>query len=218
VRCIARPRADVRAARGERARAARERLDTPGRPGNLSRMPTRRLNLLLAVLAVPALLASGGCATVVRGSYQVVHASSEPPGATARVGAASCTTPCSLRLPRNRSYVLEVEKPGFEPQSTPIYSQVDALVLGNVCLPPFFIVWGGLDIITGAAWDLSPASVHVPLRPDRPGGGGRAGEGPASPFAPEDEDDALPPGEEKPLPPDEGDERWKAIPEDGTEI
>lgn len=92
----------------------------------------------LVLAAALALL--GGCATVVHGPYQDVRIESNPPGATATVSAQvsergpgyldeekvrKVTTPATVRLLRDNTYRVEVEKPGYKLASTQIDSEYD---------------------------------------------------------------------------------------------
>lgn len=126
---------------------------------------------LASALALAAF--AGACATLVRGSRQYLSVTSQPSGAVARVGEARCETPCSLDLPRGRAATLLVEKPGFAVERVEIARHLDPLLLGNLCLPPFFILWGLVDLATGAGYELRPAFVSVALRPEA-GPGGQA--------------------------------------------
>ncbi len=91
------------------------------------------------VLAVALALLSG-CATLVHGPYQDVRIDSNPPGATATISAQSSergpsfldeqkerkvTTPATVRLLRDNSYRVEVEKPGYKLASKQISSEYD---------------------------------------------------------------------------------------------
>ena len=94
----------------------------------------------LVLAAALALL--GGCATIVHGPYQDVRIDSNPPGATAKIspqiserGPAfidtekerTVTTPATVRLLRDNTYRVEIEKPGYKIASTQIVSEYDWL-------------------------------------------------------------------------------------------
>jgi hypothetical protein len=81
-----------------------------------------------AMFLAVALAALSGCATVVHGPYQDVTIDSNPPGAKATVSAQTSergpgyldkekqvvTTPATVRLRRDNTYRVEVEKPGYK--------------------------------------------------------------------------------------------------------
>jgi hypothetical protein len=92
----------------------------------------------LALAAATAVL--GGCATVVHGPYQHVLIESNPPGATAKISPQTSergpafldetkertvTTPATVRLLRDNTYRVEMEKPGYKIASTQIVSEYD---------------------------------------------------------------------------------------------
>lgn len=133
----------------------------------------RRLPLA-ALAALPAL---ASCATLVQGSRQYVTVTSRPGRATARAASApglSCETPCSLSLPRDRATSVEVEAPGYRTAQVPLQRSLDPLMLGNVVLPPFSILWAAVDLASGAGFRLRPTFVSVDLEPEvRIAGAGR---------------------------------------------
>jgi hypothetical protein len=92
------------------------------------------------VVLVAALSLLGGCATVVHGPYQDVRIDSNPPGATATISAQisergpafvdtektrTVTTPATVRLLRDNTYRVEMEKTGYKAASTQIVSEYD---------------------------------------------------------------------------------------------
>ncbi len=106
----------------------------------------RRQPQLLAALAAFA----AGCATVVHGPYQDVRIDSNPPGATATVSPLSSergpnfldankkytvTTPATLRLRRDNSYRVEVQKPGYKIATAQMDSAYDWLWSPYLCGP-----------------------------------------------------------------------------------
>ena len=87
-----------------------------------------------------ALALSSGCATIVHGPYQNVRIDSTPPGASVTISAQmsergpafidservrKVTTPATVRLLRDNSYRIEVEKPGYQLASTQLVSEYD---------------------------------------------------------------------------------------------
>lgn len=90
------------------------------------------------LLAMAASLLSG-CATLVHGPYQDVRIDSNPPGATATVAAQTSqrgplfldtekqtvTTPATLRLRRDNTYRVELQKPGYKISNAQVVSEYD---------------------------------------------------------------------------------------------
>jgi hypothetical protein len=101
------------------------------------------------VLAATLMLL-GGCATVVHGPYQDVRIDSNPPGATATIAAQlsergpafvdetktrTVTTPATVRLLRDNSYRVEIQKPGYKIATTQIVPEYDWLWAPVGCGP-----------------------------------------------------------------------------------
>ena len=102
-----------------------------------------------ATFLAMAVAALSGCATVVHGPYQDVVIDSNPPGAQATVTAQlsergplfvdkekqTVTTPATVRLRRDNSYRIEVEKPGYKIATTQVVSAYDWLWAPVACGP-----------------------------------------------------------------------------------
>jgi hypothetical protein len=100
-----------------------------------------------ATFLAVALAALGGCATVVHGPYQDVVIDSDPPGAKATITPQlsergpgfvdkqkqTVTTPATVRLRRDNTYRVEVEKPGYKIGSTQVVSAYDWLWAPVAC-------------------------------------------------------------------------------------
>lgn len=147
-------------------------------PGHWSRsMPPLLIALLLA----------NGCASMHGGRSKVVLVESEPPGARILVGGKPAgVTPNFLTLKR-RDAVITLDRDGFLPEEVEVPRSVADGVMGDIILGGFlFRAAGpyvlaatlGLDLVTGAAWEL-PEQVGATLEPDpagvEPGPGRRPG-------------------------------------------
>jgi hypothetical protein len=92
----------------------------------------------------------GGCATLVHGPYQDVRIDSNPPGATATIApqlsergpafldeqkTRTVTTPATVRLLRDNSYRVEIQKPGYRIAQKQIVSEYDWLWAPVTCGP-----------------------------------------------------------------------------------
>jgi hypothetical protein len=96
-----------------------------------------------------ALAALSGCATLVHGPYQDVVIDSNPPGAKATLSAQISergpgyidkekqvvTTPATVRLHRDNSYRVELEKEGYKIGSNQVVSSYDWLWAPILCGP-----------------------------------------------------------------------------------
>jgi hypothetical protein len=106
----------------------------------------RREPLFLA----SALAFLGGCATMIHGPYQDVRVDSSPPGATATVTATlsergtnyldpkrtyTVTTPATLRLRRDNTYRVDLQKAGYKTSSAKLVSSYDWVWAPVVCGP-----------------------------------------------------------------------------------
>lgn len=157
--------------------------------------------MIARIQAIALALCASGCATIVQGSYERVAFETEPAGATVRAYSQACTTPCSLRLKRNRNVEAEIRKPGYEPETVLIRYELDPWILGNIVFLPLAPLGGVVDIVSGAGFQLYPEHVAIPLRP--------VDEGRSPPR-----DGRRPHDEPEQSPTDSGDdEGWKPIPE-----
>ncbi len=92
----------------------------------------------------------GGCATMLHGPYQEVDLESNPPGATATIVPTlpergtlfldptkpyTVTTPATVRLRRDNTYRVDIQKPGYKLSSTKVLSSYDWLNAPVVCGP-----------------------------------------------------------------------------------
>lgn len=127
-------------------------------------MTRRRAEETLLVLGV---LMLAGCATVFRGTKQVVPVTSEPPGAEVvdQPSGTRFTTPATVKMSRGEYHTLHLTKPGYRPQQLPMrreasvgYWIADAFTLG---------VGNLIDVVTGAMFHIKPKAVHVVLEQEQ---------------------------------------------------
>jgi hypothetical protein len=122
----------------------------------------------ISSLLITGVLALTGCATITRGTSEVLVVSTDPPGAEVQIsGGATCTSPCSLKLKRKHDYHLKIAKAGYEPVETDVRSQIvgagAAGMAGNVLLGGLIGV--GVDAYSGATKGLKPNPLSVNLAP-----------------------------------------------------
>ena len=121
--------------------------------------------IFCAALIVASMVS--GCATVTRGSSDVLQVVTVPAGATvATSNGFSCdTTPCAIKMPRRSEFVVTLEKPGCKTARVNVtHKTADsgaAGVAGNVLVGG--IIGLGVDAATGASQDLVPNPVEVTL-------------------------------------------------------
>lgn len=110
---------------------------------------------------------SGGCATITRGTTEVLVVETEPPGADVRISpdGERCSTPCGVTLKRKGDYIVHIERDGFEPLAVNVHPEVAgagaAGMAGNVLVGG--LIGAGVDAVTGATKRLSPNPIRVNL-------------------------------------------------------
>ncbi len=125
------------------------------------KLPPRIIALLS--LASLSLLASG-CASIVKGTTQLIPVSSDPTGAQVRLDGNNVgSTPTSVEVKRKGDHLMTIEKSGYKSESVAITRNIGGAVYGNI-LAGGLIGWG-VDAISGAQYNLSPATINVSLTP-----------------------------------------------------
>lgn len=124
--------------------------------------------LRLSAVAVAA-VSLPACATVVRGIHEDYHVESTPPGASVQTSTGyTCTTPCTMRLPRKNEFDITVALDGYKTYSMRIVNEISgagaAGLVGNAVVGGPLGV--GVDVVTGASQDLKPNPLIVNLAPN----------------------------------------------------
>ena len=126
-----------------------------------------RKKLFKTITIVSLALLMNGCATSLQGTKQKVTVNSQPQNAEVVTshGFGCDATPCSFYVPRNRSFELNVAKPGFSTKTVKVDSILSgvgtAQSAGSILLGG--VIAGGYDVYKGSVWELSPNSVNVKL-------------------------------------------------------
>jgi hypothetical protein len=108
-----------------------------------------------APVAPLAWLLFTGCATMIRGTEQQVSINTIPLGAQVQLSnGMSCSSPCTLTVPRNQSLSITITRDGCAPQTA---SMVPVLAGAGV------ILGGLIDYGTGAVYDLQPNPLTITL-------------------------------------------------------
>jgi len=122
---------------------------------------------------VSLVAATAGCATVARGTTELVQFQSSPPGAvvTTTEGLGCPATPCAIKVDRKSDFIATFALPEYHPHQvyvgTHIPGEGAAAVAGNIVIGG--VVGLATDAITGAGLDHKPNPVNVVLIPvDQP--------------------------------------------------
>lgn len=118
-------------------------------------------NSLIALFSV---FVFSSCATILHGTRETVEVKTHPEGATVTDGCTLWVTPAKIDLKRKNNYCLFVFKEGYQPRMIRIKRVVHPAVVGNMILPGS-VVWWGVDVISGAQWELVPETSDVTLQP-----------------------------------------------------
>lgn len=126
---------------------------------------TAKMLRMIIRLAIPAgaacLLAN--CATVTRGTTSEVKFESEPSAAQVTLSTGqTCTTPCTMNLPRSQGFVTSFAKEGFKPAQVTVTTQVQGA--GTAGLAGNLLVGGVVGVVVDAASGASLDHVPNPVR------------------------------------------------------
>src|SRR6266516_5710554 len=122
------------------------------------------MRILVATAAVCLAITLAGCATVTRGTTSQVQIRSDPPGALAHTSTGfSCTTPCTITIPRKDEFSVVFSKPGYQEETVDVRTQVAGAAgfAGNILLGG--IIGMGADAATGATLEHVPNPVSATL-------------------------------------------------------
>jgi hypothetical protein len=129
---------------------------------------TERMNTAIRSIAIGTLLAMlASCATIVSGSRQEVDITSDPPAQMSiRSGTGEVFfegfAPATVDLPRSNSYDLTIRAPGYEDYVVTVRQEFNVWVIGNVVVGAV-VIGTGIDLLTGAFWNLTPEFINVEL-------------------------------------------------------
>ena len=113
----------------------------------------------ITCVAASTLLLSG-CATVFKGSDQVLTITSDPDGATVRIdGKPVGVTPLSTKVKKNSADSIMIEKEGYRTETMPLDKKYDGIALLSI-----FWDLSTTDFITGAAYEYQPSTYHFKMK------------------------------------------------------
>ncbi len=115
-----------------------------------------------------AAISLAGCATITRGTNDVLVVNSTPTGAQVKMsdGSSCANTPCTFKVPRKSELNVLVTKENCEHQQIRVTNRVagggSAAMAGNVVAGG--IIGAGVDASSGAMLELVPNPVNVQLK------------------------------------------------------
>ena len=127
-------------------------------------------SILTGAALVAAALSLSACATVTRGEHTAWEVNSTPPGATVATtnGMTCASTPCSIKMERRSEFDATVTKAGYKTVKFHVSHKISggggAGMAGNVILGG--VIGAGVDVATGAMYDLTPNPVNLVLEKD----------------------------------------------------
>lgn len=123
--------------------------------------------MLAKIIAIAAVAATAGCATITRGSNDVLVVNSTPPAAQVKLsdGQVCNSTPCSFKVPRKSELNVLVTKDRCTPQQIRVTNRVanggGAAMAGNVLVGG--VIGAAVDAGSGAMLELVPNPLNVAL-------------------------------------------------------
>jgi hypothetical protein len=120
------------------------------------------LKSIITISFASALLLMTGCASIFKGTDQVLTITSDPDGATVRIdGKPVGVTPLSTKVKKNNADSIMIEKDGFRTETMPLDKKYDGIALLNI-----FWDFSTTDFITGAAYEYQPSTYHFKMKKD----------------------------------------------------
>jgi len=119
---------------------------------------------ILTGLALIALIALAGCASITKGSSQTVTITCNVDGAELILdGQKIGVTPFTGDIKKNKNQI-QVKKDGYESETLFLAKNIDGMFWGNICTGG--VVGSITDFSTGAAYTYSPSTYQVTLKAD----------------------------------------------------
>jgi len=124
------------------------------------KIPTR---LAVGGFLVALAILGGGCASIVKGTTQAIPVSSDPVGADVKIdGNKVGQTPMKIDAKRKYDHLVTIERVGYQVESIAVTRNIGGAVYGNI-IAGGLVGWG-VDAISGAQYNLSPAIIDVKLK------------------------------------------------------
>lgn len=116
---------------------------------------------LIVTIVLFSFASAFASASIISGTTQNVTFNSTPDGATILIdGVASCSTPCTVRLPKTHStQMISFKKDGYKTMSIPMTTEYNGVALLNI-----FWDFSTTDMITGAAFEYKPNNYFMEMQ------------------------------------------------------
>jgi len=126
---------------------------------------------IINILVIAAVIIFTGCASITRGTKEVVVVDSAPQDADVRLSTGMTgRTPASFEVGRRDTITVMISKPGYISRTVVLNSEVSggggAAMAGNVLLGG--IIGAGIDAGTGAMYEHKPNPLMVILEKVQP--------------------------------------------------
>lgn len=120
----------------------------------------------LTLITIGAIFLFNSCASILSGTKQKVHVSTEPSGARVYVNGKdkNVITPCEIKIPRKKEVTLTFQKTGYQDGSVKEKGKFNSVVLANIILggiPGFLVDYG-----TGAWYKYENTNIHYKFETD----------------------------------------------------
>ncbi|MBX3123182.1 MAG: PEGA domain-containing protein [Nitrospira sp.] len=100
------------------------------------------------------------------GTSQSLTVNSDPPGANVLInGTSAGTTPLQYQVPRRGDLTVEVQKPGYTPQTRVTGRKLSSVGIVDVIGGALFLL-PLLGLIAPGAWEQDPGIIGITLEPD----------------------------------------------------
>ena len=118
-----------------------------------------------ALILILTVLGAAGCGLIAHGTSQRITCNTTPAGALITTAeGTTCNTPCTFNLKRNKDETLTIERDGYETETLSLHSGLSARSAADVLLPGGLVCFG-IDVVSGAGYQLTPERVDVNLKP-----------------------------------------------------
>ena len=107
---------------------------------------------------------ASGCATIVKGTTQIVSINSNVSGADIIVnGEPVGQTPFTGQIKRKSGTTVTVKKSGYQPKTITLTTEVESVFWGNIIFGGF--IGSTTDMGSGAMYYYAPATLEIDLNP-----------------------------------------------------
>lgn len=123
---------------------------------------------LITLLASTSIFFLSGCASITRGTKEVLIVNSEPMNAKVRLSnGMTGVTPASFKLARDSVLTVTIEKAGYQTAVVQVNHETANAGAAGMAGNLFFggIIGAGIDVVSGATQDLTPNPIYVVLEP-----------------------------------------------------